>query len=162
MELREGAEGEMVGYINIWAIITEAAAFRFAIATWVLVLTALGRSNTVAKCRLFHDFSTVTGEVRVSDWHPTCTPHRLSESRTAEHLRSPPRSEEALCGLRNSLPPVPNFQTGSHFKGFLLSKGGDPNYLDNLNALHCVRKRVEDHLKPHSKYMQLLNTYEKN
>ena len=141
MVLRGDAEGEMVGYINVWAITTEAAAFCFAIATWVLVLTALRRSNAMAKCRLFHGFSTVNAEVHISDWHPTCASHRLGESGGAKHLRSPPRSEDAPCALRNSLHCVPNFQAGSHWKGLLLSKGGDPKYLDHLNELLCVRKR---------------------
>lgn len=141
MVLRGDVEGEMVGCISVSAIITEAAAFCFAITIWVLVLTALGRSNAMPKCRLLHSFSTVTREVHVSDWHPTRASHRLGESGGAEHLWSLLRSGEVLCALRNSLCCVPNFQAGSHWKGLLLSKGGDPKHLGDLNELQCVRKR---------------------
>lgn len=56
----------------------------------------------MAKCRLFHGFSTVTAEVHVSDWHPTA--HRTgSVNREELNTFDLHRGQRKRCVLSGTL-----------------------------------------------------------
>lgn len=139
--LRGDAEAEMAEYINVWAIITEAAAFCFAITAWVLVLTALGRSEPWPNAGSFtvsalspHKFPFQTG---IQPAHHTGLVHQDELS-----TFNVPRSQRMRCVLSgaHSIMSLTSKQRHTE-KGFLSFKGGDPKHLDHLNELQVVRKR---------------------